>query len=57
MVLFFVGLAAVVAIFVTSATGHTPGLMLYLVSMACPVGFLLAVVAALRAGRRVRGEE
>ncbi|GAA4489346.1 hypothetical protein GCM10023094_50760 [Rhodococcus olei] len=57
LALFFVGLLAIVAIFVVHATDHTPGLALYLVAMACPIGFLLGIVSALRAGRRVRGEE
>ncbi len=55
--LFFLGLLAIVAIFVSDAAGHEPGLALFLASMACPIGFLLAIVAALRAGRRVRGTE
>ncbi|NLU82425.1 hypothetical protein [Rhodococcus sp. HNM0569] len=52
---FFVGVAAIVAMFVVSAaTDGPPGLALYLVALACPVGFVLAIVYALRSGRRSR---
>ncbi|MFF0814932.1 hypothetical protein ACFYVR_07230 [Rhodococcus sp. NPDC003318] len=54
LALFVIGVAAVVAIFVVAATGHTPGLALYLTALAFPLGFLLGIVSALRAGRRVR---
>ena len=57
MVLFFAGVLAIVAIFVVAATGHTPGLALYLLALLCPIGFLFGIGSALRAGRRVRGEE
>ncbi|MFD4295120.1 hypothetical protein ACFWPA_11205 [Rhodococcus sp. NPDC058505] len=57
MVLFFAGLIAVVAIFVIAATGHTPGLALYLLALLCPIGFLCGIGAALLAGRRTRGGE
>lgn len=54
--LFVIGVVAVVAIFVVAATGHTAGLALYLAALAFPLGFLLGIVSALRAGRRVRRE-
>ncbi|MFD4183299.1 hypothetical protein [Rhodococcus sp. NPDC058514] len=56
LVFFFVGVLAIVAIFVVAATGREPGLALYLTALACPVGFLLGIVFALRSGRRVRRE-
>lgn len=56
LVFFFVGVLAIVAIFVVAATGREPGLALYLTAIACPVGFLLGIVFALRSGRRVRKE-
>ncbi|MFC7448112.1 hypothetical protein [Rhodococcus daqingensis] len=56
LVFFFVGVLAIVAIFVVAATGHEPGLALYLIALACPVGFLLGIIFALRSGRRVRRE-
>ncbi|EOM77857.1 hypothetical protein [Rhodococcus rhodnii] len=53
--LFAVGVAAIVAIFVVGAmSDSSPGLPLYVVSLACPLGFLLAIVYALRSGRRSR---
>lgn len=55
--LFFIGLLAVVAIFVVSATGHTPGLALYLAALLCPIGFLFGIGSALRSGRRARGQD
>ena len=55
--LFFVGLLAVIAIFVVHATGHTPGLALYLTALLCPLGFLFGIGSALRAGRRARGQD
>ncbi|WP_408014646.1 hypothetical protein [Rhodococcus xishaensis] len=52
---FFVGIAAIVAIFfVHSLSEGAPGLTLYLLTLACPLGFVLAVVYALRSGRRSR---
>ncbi|MFE3289724.1 hypothetical protein [Rhodococcus sp. NPDC059234] len=54
LTLFALGIAAVVAIFVIYATGHEPGLALYLLALACPLGFLLGIVSALQSGRRVR---
>lgn len=57
MILFFGGLIAVIAIFVVAATGHTPGLALYLLALLCPIGFLCGIGSALRSGRRVRGRE
>ncbi|MGW0043554.1 hypothetical protein [Rhodococcus sp. NPDC003348] len=55
--LFFLGLVAIIAIFVVAATGHTPGLALYLLALLCPLGFLFGIISALMAGRRVRGED
>jgi hypothetical protein len=55
--LFFAGLLAVVAIFVVYATGHTPGLALYLAALLCPIGFLFGIGSALRSGRRSRGQD
>ncbi|WP_070379495.1 hypothetical protein [Rhodococcus sp. WMMA185] len=55
LVLFAVGFVAIVAIFLTPIlSGSEPGLALYLVALACPVGFLLGIVAALRQGKRAR---
>jgi TRAP-type C4-dicarboxylate transport system permease small subunit len=55
MALFIVGFLAIVAIFAVHIFGDTPpGLALYLVALACPIGFLLAIVYTLRSGRRVR---
>lgn len=55
LVCFSVGVLAIIAAFVVFALGHEPPLALYLLAGACPVGFLLAIVFALRSGRRVRG--
>ena len=53
--LFLVGLLAIVAIFAVKIFSDTPpGLVLYLFALACPVGFLLAIVYTLRSGRRAR---
>lgn len=53
-VLFVVGVIAIVAIFVVAAVSDgEPGLVFYLIALAAPLGFLLAIVSALRAGRRV----
>ncbi len=56
MALFIVGFLAIVAIFAVHIFSDTPppGLALYLVALACPIGFLLAIVYTLRSGRRVR---
>ncbi|WP_345498903.1 hypothetical protein [Nocardia callitridis] len=52
---FAAGLVAIVAIFLTPIlTDGSPGLWLYLCAMLTPVGLLLAVVYALRSGRRSR---
>lgn len=52
---FGIGLIAIVAIFLTPiVTDSKPGLPLYLVALLTPVGFLLALVFALRSGRRAR---
>lgn len=53
--LFTIGLLAVVAIFLTPIlTDGKPGLWLYLGAMLAPVGFILALIFALRSGRRSR---
>lgn len=55
MTLFCVGFLAIVAIFAVHIFSDTPpGLLLYLVALACPVGFALAIVYTLRSGRRAR---
>ncbi|MRH91422.1 hypothetical protein GFY24_28940 [Nocardia sp. SYP-A9097] len=55
MTLFAVGLLAIVAIFgVGLLTDSKPGVWLYLLAMAAPLGFLLALVFALWSGRRAR---
>ncbi len=52
---FVVGVVAVVAIFLIPAiTDGTPGLVLYLLTLAWPLGFALAVAFALKSGRRAR---
>ncbi|MGY4098557.1 hypothetical protein ACW2Q0_03185 [Nocardia sp. R16R-3T] len=53
--LFAIGLLAIVAIFLTPVLSDSnPGLWLYLLAMLTPLGFLCAVVFALRSGRRSR---
>ncbi|WP_067531042.1 hypothetical protein [Nocardia crassostreae] len=55
MVLFTTGLLAIVAIFgIGILTDSDPGLWLYLLAMAAPLGFLLAIGYALWSGRRAR---
>jgi len=55
---FVVGIVAVVAIFLVPAfTDGTPGLVLYLLTLAWPLGFALAVAYALVSGRRARNGE
>lgn len=55
LALFAVGFLAIVAIFLTPVVSDSdPGLVLYLIALACPIGFLLGIVAALRQGRRTR---
>lgn len=55
LALFFVGFVAIVTIFLIPAfTDGEPGLALYLLTLACPLGFLLGIVFALRSGRRAR---
>ncbi len=55
---FLVGIVAVVAIFLTPAvTDGRPGLVLYLLTLAWPLGFVLALTFALRSGRRSRGRD
>ncbi|WP_137723396.1 hypothetical protein [Prescottella subtropica] len=52
---FFVGIAAIVAVFfVHSLSEGDPGLALYFLTLACPIGFVLAIAYALRSGRRNR---
>lgn len=52
---FVVGVVAVVAIFLIPAlTDGKPGLVLYLLTLAWPLGFALAIAFALRSGRRAR---
>ncbi|MFC8047615.1 hypothetical protein [Nocardia sp. NPDC057353] len=55
LALFGIGLLAIIAIFLTPIlTDSKPGLPLYLLAMLAPVGFLLALIFALRSGRRAR---
>ncbi|QCQ89889.1 hypothetical protein [Rhodococcus sp. SGAir0479] len=55
VVSFLVGIAAIVVIFfVHSLSEGDPGLVLYLLTLACPLGFVLAIAYALRSGRRSR---
>ncbi|PTR28725.1 hypothetical protein C8K36_10386 [Rhodococcus sp. OK519] len=52
---FLIGIAAIVAIFfVHSLSEGDPGLVLYFLTLACPLGFVLAIAYALRSGRRTR---
>lgn len=52
---FIVGVLAIAAIFLTPVLSDgKPGLVLYLLTLACPIGFVLAIVFALRSGRRAR---
>lgn len=55
-VVFVIGLAAIVTLFVTPLVtgGDTAPVAVYLLTMCAPLGFLLGVVYALRSGRRVR---
>ncbi|MGI5221597.1 hypothetical protein [Nocardia sp. CA-290969] len=53
--LFTLGLLAIVAIFLTPIlTDGEPGLWLYLGAMLAPAGFVVALIFALRSGRRSR---
>jgi hypothetical protein len=53
--LFIVGLLAIASIFVIPAiSDREPGLPLYLVALAAPLGFLVSLVFTLRSGRRAR---
>jgi len=55
IVCFAVGVMAVLAIFLTPVvTDGKPGLVLYLLTLAWPLGFVLAIAFALRSGRRAR---
>lgn len=52
---FVVGIVAIIAIFLTPILSEgEPGLVLYLLTLACPIGFVLAMAFALRSGRRAR---
>lgn len=52
---FAVGVVALVAIFLTPLlTDGEPGLVLYLLTLAWPLGFALAIAFALISGRRAR---
>ena len=55
LAVFFAGLAAIAAIFLTPVltNGEAP-LALYLAALAAPLGFVLAGVFVLRSGRRAR---
>ncbi len=53
---FAVGIVAVVAIFLTPiVTDGKPGLVLFLLTLAWPLGFALAIAFALQSGRRSKG--
>ncbi len=55
MVVFAIGLAALIALLViTQFTDATASQYLYALTMCAPLGFLLGLIAALRAGRRAR---
>lgn len=55
VVAFFVGIASIAAVFLIPALGGgKPDFALYRLSMLCPLGLVLAVIAALVSGRRVR---
>ncbi|MBF6190599.1 hypothetical protein IU475_05340 [Nocardia beijingensis] len=52
---FALGLLAIIAIFtIPLLTDAEPGLWLYFGAMLAPLGFVLALVFALRSGRRSR---
>ncbi|MDL9937810.1 hypothetical protein QSJ18_13735 [Gordonia sp. ABSL1-1] len=55
IVLFAIGLLAIAALFLTPvlSDGSTAPTAIYLLTMCAPLGFLLGIAAALRAGRRV----
>ncbi|MFD6857177.1 hypothetical protein ACFWB0_04220 [Rhodococcus sp. NPDC060086] len=56
IVCFAVGIVAVVAIFLTPIlTDGKPGLVLFLLTLAWPLGFALAIAFALQSGRRSKG--
>lgn len=53
--LFTIGVLAIAAIFLIHGfSSSSPGLALYLIALACPLGLLLSIAAALRNGRRAR---
>ncbi|MDY6807755.1 hypothetical protein GIY30_15070 [Gordonia sp. HNM0687] len=55
-VVFAIGIAAIVALFVTPLVtdGDTAPTFVYLLTMCAPLGFVLGIAFALRAGRRTR---
>ncbi|MGC4962664.1 hypothetical protein ACPXCG_03175 [Gordonia sp. DT218] len=55
-VVFAIGLAAIVALFVTPMVtdGGTAPTFVYVLTMCAPVGFVIGLVFALRSGRRAR---
>lgn len=55
MTLFVVGLLGIAATFAYAAISSSePPFAFYAASMACPLGFILAITYALRSGRRSR---
>ncbi len=56
IVVFVIGLIALIALFVMPAVadGETAPTAVYLLALCAPLGFLLAIAAALRTGRRTR---
>ncbi|WP_040510243.1 hypothetical protein [Gordonia soli] len=56
VVLFVIGIGAIVALFVTPMVSHggTAPTVVYLLTMLAPIGFLLSLIFALRSGRRAR---
>jgi peptidoglycan/LPS O-acetylase OafA/YrhL len=53
--LFVIGLIALLVLFLmTPITGESAPLFVYLLTMCAPLGFLLALIFALRSGRRQR---
>ena len=55
-VVFMIGILAIVALFLTPLVtgGDTAPTAVYLLTMGAPLGFVLGLVYALRAGRRAR---
>jgi hypothetical protein len=55
LALFTIGLIGIALIFIVPVVSdREPGLALYLMALAAPVGFLFALVFTLRSGRRAR---